>query len=958
MSSFRGRNEVVDVCRRSSGRMWSRKSTPPGDGLALEIIHSVPGKTSLPNQHLVRFLHLCFDDSGSRLLAADLQGTIFLFNLAANTFSRILCFGSACTAVAFSRRGVDEVLVATADASLKIINVVTKEIVACLKGHVDPVQTISVHHSGRYVVTSSEDTAQLWDLNTLERKRKLTIKNSPGVLKVFFIHPTNDIITSFRDDSIFCWDAESLTCKFQLPSTSSPGEASPLYRDVAADGRHLVAGGRNDTIAIFSLESKSMLRVAQLPNKLASSVKKLAFLPSTLSQSTSEEASSSISSSLVLVLSHGGSLLLLDIHSCKIVVIFEATEKPDRERIKDFTISPTGRHLIVCTDTVKLYLFDKLLSTITQKPLKSKAPPPTVSSRCKGRLMTPSSKHVTVSTKTSRKMEEELERIETAEPLTPAKLRHILDTFGQFPSKYRLFIWRMILKLPENHQAFASLVDKGTHPSFQNLRETYPVKDQRLFRALQKTLSHLAHWAPICGESPIIPLIAFPFVKLFVHNQLLSFEVVASVILNHLQHFFEFFPNPPVNILAACENLLCFHAPTLLEHFAANSVSAVVYAWPLLETLFSEILTANDWLNFFDFAHTSHPSFILFAVVAYSILNKSALMACNYKNDLTFFYRHHSAVSVASLVSLTERLASSTPSKIHPAKNGFFENYTPLPDQQYPIFNGYPEMIVNFQIKEKDRLSKENEEVERQEGIVRDIERRAASRHIKDHSFRLPKDTNRASKTEMRRILRLGSSASDAELQRKQIQDAMEQVQRTEMQLLNVTRKKLLLAGPASLQDASETLPKQPVNEADKENLVSYAPDASATPFQHAPDASATPSQHGLSSNASSADDVAFAREGRETFEARQRELVKHIQTLRAKLASSSGSRLANSQNEKVIEGRGVENGVQLADNQQTVENRGIDIGGAGDFGGAVLPPLAKNPYTSPFTCVGGGDAR
>ena len=45
--------------------------------MALEIIHSVPGKTSLPNQHLVRFLHLCFDDSGSRLLAADLQVLMF-----------------------------------------------------------------------------------------------------------------------------------------------------------------------------------------------------------------------------------------------------------------------------------------------------------------------------------------------------------------------------------------------------------------------------------------------------------------------------------------------------------------------------------------------------------------------------------------------------------------------------------------------------------------------------------------------------------------------------------------------------------------------------------------------------------------------------------------------------------------------------------------------------------------
>ena len=88
-------------------------------------------------------------------------------------------------------------------------------------------------------------------------------------------------------------------------------------------------------------------------------------------------------------------------------------------------------------------------------------------------------------------------------------------------------------------------------------------------------------------------MVAFPFVKLFVHNQLLCFEVVAAVILNHLQHFFEYYPNPPVNVLAACENLLCFHAPALLEHFAANGVTAVVYAWPLLETLFSEILTAD-----------------------------------------------------------------------------------------------------------------------------------------------------------------------------------------------------------------------------------------------------------------------------------------------------------------------------------------------------------------------------
>ena len=59
-------------------------------------------------------------------------------------------------------------------------------------------------------------------------------------------------------------------------------------------------------------------------------------------------------------------------------------------------------------------------------------------------------------------------------------------------------------------------------------------------------------------------------------------------------------------------------------------------------------------------------------------------------------------------------------------------------------------MIVNFQIKEKDRLSKENEEVGRQERIVRDIERRAAARHIKGAEWKdrdIDRQTNWAKRT-------------------------------------------------------------------------------------------------------------------------------------------------------------------------------------------------------------------
>ena len=49
-----------------------------------------------------------------------------------------------------------------------------------------------------------------------------------------------------------------------------------------------------------------------------------------------------------------------------------------------------------------------------------------------------------------------------------------------------MFIWRSILKLPENHAAYAALVDKGTHPAFDKLNEEYPIKSRRLLRILQR----------------------------------------------------------------------------------------------------------------------------------------------------------------------------------------------------------------------------------------------------------------------------------------------------------------------------------------------------------------------------------------------------------------------------------------------------------------------------------------
>lgn len=67
---------------------------------------------------------------------------------------------------------------------MSLFTTVTKELVSWMRGHESSVFSISVHASGRYAITTSSDTAQLWDLDTFQRKRKLNILQSVGIQKV------------------------------------------------------------------------------------------------------------------------------------------------------------------------------------------------------------------------------------------------------------------------------------------------------------------------------------------------------------------------------------------------------------------------------------------------------------------------------------------------------------------------------------------------------------------------------------------------------------------------------------------------------------------------------------------------------------------------------------------------------------------------------------------------------
>lgn len=60
----------------------------------------------------------------------------------------------------------------------------TGELVAVMQGHSSTIHAISMHSSGRYAMTTSADSAQLWGLDSFQRKRKLTVKEDVPIVKV------------------------------------------------------------------------------------------------------------------------------------------------------------------------------------------------------------------------------------------------------------------------------------------------------------------------------------------------------------------------------------------------------------------------------------------------------------------------------------------------------------------------------------------------------------------------------------------------------------------------------------------------------------------------------------------------------------------------------------------------------------------------------------------------------
>ena len=102
------------------------------------------------------------------------------------------------------------------------------------------------------------------------------------------------------------------------------------------------------------------------------------------------------------------------------------------------------------------------------------------------------------------------------------------------------------------------------------------MKNDRLARAMEKVMSCLTYWSPVFENLDYLPMFLYPFMRVFGGDLFSCFESVMAIITNWCQLWWEFYPNPPVQILDYIEDLLALHDKALLQHFTHCNISSQV----------------------------------------------------------------------------------------------------------------------------------------------------------------------------------------------------------------------------------------------------------------------------------------------------------------------------------------------------------------------------------------------
>ncbi|PKC16829.1 WD40 repeat-like protein [Rhizophagus irregularis] len=665
------------------------------------------------------------------MAAADQRGCVMSFDFGSNKFWQVARLGIAVSTIAFTPLVRSELVVAFTDNSIRCYNIETRQLIAEARSHRNPVNWISMHPKQHWVITSTKSEAILWEMAYWSKQKVLDHNKEGATLRRAAFSPQGEyIISSFFDESICIWDSGSFDLLWklltptrisdQLLSFSNTFDHACRITTMSKDGRIILAAGKK-TILVWDFDTKNLIRNISLKSMIEGEITKL--------EPIHDDAD-------LLVSSSDGRLLIIDIFQSDSQIYHLNVQHPIKffeispdgkfivtNSIEEKAILKIWDLEVLISDTLQHQYYDVSISksihplkytefripsssnfnlpslgatseeeeiselfldqepTVKKNPKARKEPIEPTNVSPVNIPMTIPVPQETISTISRRSSISSMESI-NLQGLSSAsreerreRLIEKLHQLGRYPDKYRTRIWRILLGIPQNQQAFKEITSKGVDPAIKallskNLKSS-DSKQRKIIDLLEQlrvfpSLSILRYDRRITIEW-IFHMI-YPFVELlFDTNETLSFEIILSILFNWYQHYWDEFPNPSTKIMNVISVLLEYWDNELYTHLLSYNMKIQDYAWTMIKCSFARILTREDWLELWDhLLSNDEPSFMYFFLIAYILIARDVLLGMTSKRQVSEFFTRANIVNISKVLEISHKLEKETPLSISP----------------------------------------------------------------------------------------------------------------------------------------------------------------------------------------------------------------------------------------------------------------------------------------------------
>jgi hypothetical protein len=224
---------------------------------------------------------------------------------------------------------------------------------------------------------------------------------------------------------------------------------------------------------------------------------------------------------------------------------------------------------------------------------------------------------------------------------------------------------------------------------------------------------------------PYLAALAFPFLKIFGQDSVITFEIVVSILLNWAKSWLDELPGPPLKVLSRLDDLLASVDPMLHAHLrlacespgiARSGAVHLAVLWPLLQSLLTEVLPKPQWLQLWDhlLTHWLEPELLLAAVCAFLKCCRASLLElpAHAPRAVEEWLRHPQKVHMPALIETMYALQAEAAAMAltpHPVVDPLIDvgplrelplvgagPQLPLPRGRYPSISVYPHILAEF----------------------------------------------------------------------------------------------------------------------------------------------------------------------------------------------------------------------------------------------------------------------